>query len=202
MSAQEHPTKIEYYEIACQQVLEEDYSVFSIQWVTIPDDQATGMTPEMLMRFYLAYIRYFTYPLVRPVTTGQGVEFRLFNSRVPLLKFAPPVPGETPRGKRLTLPIVGGVLVQPKQADRGELDFMVETTEEGTRLTLQLSDYHPLLLGSQQPSLWRKWLYRLTQAYIHKVVTVRFLARVHHRIAGFTPKIKTVKVTLRPGEET
>lgn len=195
-------TKIEYYEIACQQVLEEDYSVFSIQWVVIPGDHAADLTPEKLMRYYLAYIRYFTFPFVRPVVGEHGVEFRLFNSAIPLLKFASPVPGVTPRGNRLTLRIAGGILVQPKQCDRGELDFMVETVDTGTKLTLQLSDYCPILLGNQQPSLWRKWLYRLTQAYIHKVVTIRFLARVHRRIAGYTPKTKTVKVTLRPGEDT
>ena len=194
--------KIQYYEIACQQVLEEDYSVFSIQWVVIPAEHADDMTTDRLMRLYMAYIRYFTFPLVRPVTTAKSVEFRLLNTRIPLLRFSPPLHEATSHGARAILRIAGGMLVQPKQCDRGELEFRVERVDDGIKLTLQLSDYCPLLLGSTRPSRWRKWLYRLTQAYIHKVVTIRFLSRVYKKIEGYTPKTKVVKVTLRQGEET
>jgi len=193
---------IQYYEVACQQVLEEDYSVFSVQWAVFPADHAQEITTDRLLHLYLAYIRSFTLSLVRPMMTASGIEFRLFTSKIPLLRFSPPVNSTTPNGTRATLRIAGGVLVQPKQCDRGELDFMVEQAGDGVKLTLQLSDYCPLLLGSPQPSVWRKWLYRLTQAYIHKVVTVRFLSRIYRKIEGQTPTVKVVKVSLRHGEDT
>lgn len=40
-------------QIACQQVLLEDNSVFSIQWTDLPPELATGMTPQRLLEAYL-----------------------------------------------------------------------------------------------------------------------------------------------------
>ncbi len=194
--------RIQYYEIACQQVLEEDYSVFSIQWMVIPEAYGVDMTPGELMRLYFAYIRFFTYPLVAPVNTGDGIEFRLLCTNICLLKFSRPEHQDILSGKKATLYIEGGVLVQPGRCDQGALDFLVERIEEGIKLTLQLTDYCPLLLGSQQPSRWRKLFYRLTQAYIHKVVTVRFLSRVYRKLVGRKAQTKVVKVAIRAGAET
>lgn len=194
--------KIQRGEIACQQVLEKGHAVFSSQWVVIPPQQGCAMTSDRLLQSYLAHIRSFTLTLVRPVVTAEGVVFRLLHSTIPLLKFSPPLHEAIPRGTRTTLRIAGGVLVQPHQCARGELEFRIEQVADGVKLTLQLADYCPLLLGSTRPPLWRKWLYRLTQARIHQVVTVRFLARVYRKIAGHAPKTRVVKVTLRHGEET
>jgi hypothetical protein len=202
MVGKQQKPQIQYYEVACQQVLERGHAVFSIQWAVIPALHVPDLTPDKLLRRYLAYINSFTLSLVRPVETPDSVEFRLLATTIPLLKFSPPVQGVTPNGTRTTLRISGGILVQPKQCDRGELDFLVEQHADGVKLTLQLSDYCPLLLGSPQPSIWRKWLYRLTQAYIHKVVTVRFLSRVYREIEGKPPMVKVVKATLRQGEDT
>jgi len=195
-------SRVEYYEIACQQILEEDYSVFSIQWVVIPESYGQDFTPGELIRLYLAYIRFFTYPFVTPEVTPDGIEFRLLRTSHSMLKFDAPQHTGTPHGKKATLRISGGFLVQQGQCDRGELDFIVEQVADGTKLTLQLSDYCPLLLGSLKPSLWRKWLYRLTQAYIHKVVTVRFLSRVHKKIVGYNAPVKVVRAKLRSGVNT
>lgn len=195
-------SRIEYYEIACQQVLEENYSVFSIQWVVLPEIHARDFTPGELIRLYLAYIRFFTYPFVAPEVTDTSVEFRLLRSSLSLLKFDLPQYADIPHGKKATLHISGGFLVQPGQCDRGELDFIVERVADGVKLTLQLSDFCPLLLGSRKPSFWRKWLYRFTQAYIHKVVTVRFLSRVHKKIVGYTAPVKIVRASLRSGIDT
>lgn len=195
-------SRIEYYEIACQQVLERDYSVFSIQWVVLPEAHARGLTPGELLDLYLAYIRSFTYSFVTPEVTATSVEFRLLRSSLSLLKFDLPQYAETPHGAKTTLHISGGFLVQPGQCDRGELDFIVERVADGVKLTLQLSDFCPLLLGSRKPSLWRKWLYRFTQAYLHKVVTVRFLSRVHKKLVGYAAPVKIVRARLRSGIDT
>jgi hypothetical protein len=189
-------------EIAFQQILEHDSSVFSVQWMTLPPSYARRVDPEVLFSRYLAYVRRFTLSLIRPQVTASGVEFRLLALQIPLLKFRGPVGGKVSGGSSLTLYIEGGVLAQPKQCDRGELAFVVAETAAGLLVKLQLSEYCPLLLGSQRPSRWRKWLYRLTQAYIHKVVTVRFLARIYSELAGPGGRIKVVKVFLREGEET
>jgi len=79
---------------------------------------------------------------------------------------------------------------------------MVEAVENGTRATLKLSDYCPLILGSSQPSIWRKWLYRLTQAYLHKIVTVRFLAMVYRKMTGKRLTKDLVKIAVRQGKDT
>lgn len=188
-------------EIACQQILEHDSSVFSIQWMTLPPDYAHGIDPPFLLARYLQYIRRFTLSLIRPRVSADGVEFRLLGTNIVLLGFRGPVNSEGARGEQsLTLFIDGGLLVQPKQCDRGELAFLVAATATGLRVTLQLSEFCPLLLGNRGPSLWRKWLYRLTQAFIHKVVTIRFLARIYRELAGAGARIKVVKVLLREGE--
>ncbi len=189
-------------EIACQQILEHDSSVFSVQWTILPVTFSQRVDPSFLFSRYLRYIRRFTLSLIRPQLSAAGVEFRLMATRIPLLKFRGPVSGEVPGGRSLTLYIEGGVLAQPKQCDRGELEFIVAETASGPMVKLQLSEYCPLLLGSPRPSRWRKWLYRLTQAYIHKVVTVRFLARIYRELAGPGGRTKVVKVVLRKGEET
>ncbi|HZV81427.1 MAG TPA: hypothetical protein VFF53_04585 [Geobacteraceae bacterium] len=195
-------TNVDYHEIACQQVLAEDHSVFSVQWIVVPHTADLPMDSERLLELYLAYVKQFTRSLVRPVMGEDCLEFRLACSAIPLIKFAPPAHLVTPQGSCSTLHICGGVLVQPKECDRGQLDFQVARVGEGTRITLQLSDYCPLLLGSSKPSPWRRWLYRLTQASLHKVVTVRFLAIVYRQITGKSPKTRVVKVALRKGRAT
>lgn len=182
-------------EVACQQVLVEDNSVFSVQWSVIPAPLAAGVTPETLMARYLAYIRACTWSLIRPCRTGDGVEFRLLGSRLSLISFLSPAAGDA----SLALRICGGLLVQPKQCDRGELRFEVTAADGGTRVSLQLSDYCPLLLGSPSPSLFRHWLYRLTQATIHRLVTVRFLVLLYRELAGARVAVRVVTVPVRDG---
>lgn len=188
-------------EIACQQVLIEDYTVFSIQWMVFPPEHAPFLKPDFLLERYLAYIRRFTFSLIRPTVTVEGVEFRLLFSRISLIGFWPPLSREEDGRGSVTLNISRGLLVQSTECDRGELSFACEAAAGGIRVTLQLSDYCPLLLGSRKPSRWRKWLYRLTQAYIHKVVTVRFLARVYRELAGSGACVRVVKVPAERGEE-
>ena len=72
-------------EIACQQILEHDSSVFSIQWMTLPPDHARGVDPSFLFSRYLQYIHRFTLSLIRPRISADGVEFRLMATNIPLL---------------------------------------------------------------------------------------------------------------------
>lgn len=185
-------------QIACQQVLVEDNSVFSIQWTDLPSELAADLTPEALLGHYLAAIRRMTGGLIQPVQTAENVSFNLFGS-LPLLCFLPPEPEQG----WLALRICGGLLVQRDQCDRGELAFNCSILATGqVRLTLRLSDYCPLLLGSTNPSAIRRWLYRLTQATLHRLVTVRFLAQLYRRLGGTAAKVTTVRVTVREGLPT
>ena len=185
-------------QIACQQVLVEDNSVFSIQWTDLPLELAKGMTPQRLLEAYLAAIRRMTWGLIRPQVMPDGIVFRLCGS-IPLLNFLSP----SPEGAGLALRICGGLLVQKNQCDRGELAFYCEPLSDRlVRITLRLSDYCPLLLGSQRPSVIRRWLYRLTQATLHRLVTIRFLALLYRELGGVARRIETVRVQVKEGHLT
>lgn len=188
--------------IACQQILAQDHSVFSIQWVVIPQGVPAGLTADSLLRLYLDYIGRFTLGLIRPVESAAGIELRLGGSTLAIIKFSPPYSEKTATGEKTSLRISGGLLVQPKECDRGQLDFMIESLPPGSRVTLKLSDFCPLILGSSRPSLWRKWLYRLTQAYLHKTVTIRFLAMVYRQVTGTRLKKDVVRIVVRKGNPT
>ncbi len=183
--------------IACQQVLLEGAAVFSIQWMVMPAVHAPLLTPVALLERYLVHIRRFTLGLIRPARTETGIEFRLLGTTCALLRFNPPL---RQGDDILTLAIRGGVLVQRDQCGRGELAFLAEPTPDGIKVTLRLSDYSPLLLGSSNPSPLRKWLYRMTQASIHKLVTVRFLSRLYRELTG-NRCVQVVKVQVQSGEE-
>jgi len=189
-------------EVACQQILLSDASVYSVQWLDLPAKYAPQVTAPLLLGRYLEFIRESTCQLIRPTLTRDGVEFRLLATSVALLSFSAPqhVVGE--HAEEVCLGICGGVLVQAGECDRGMFSLSSAPHEKGVRITVQLSDYCPLLLGSRTPSLIRKLLYRLTQAYIHKVVTVSYLCRLYRDLTGV--KIRTVvkKVQVREGTET
>jgi hypothetical protein len=187
-------------EIACQQVLVEDSSVFSIQWSTFPAALTDGLTPRHLLERYLTYIRRATLTIIRPVESAAGIEFRLIGSRISLISFQPAII-ETAGDSRAyaLLRICGGLLVQPRQCDRGELRFGVESGHEGVRVSLLLSDFCPLILGGPSPSVIRRWLYRLTQAAIHRLVTIRFLTRLYRELAGRKAAVRVVNAGVREG---
>jgi len=184
-----------HQEIACQQILEEDSSVFSVQWSIFPAQIAAGLTAQHLLERYLVYIRRATLSVIRPCKSPAGIEFRLWASQVSLISFLPP---EESHGA-ITLRICGGLLVQPHQCHRGELHFAVEPALNGVKASLQLSEYCPLILGSSSPSPVRHWLYRLTQAAIHRRVTIRFLVLLYRDLAGSTAPVKVVSVNVRDG---
>lgn len=182
-------------EIACQQVMSEDASVFSIQWTDLPVVLADKLSAKELLDRYLGYIKKNTLTLIRPMVLESGIEFRLVGTRVSLISFLPPEDAK----EFTTMRICGGFLVQPRQCDRGELRFGVEQLPGKVRVSLQLSDFCPLILGGRSPSLVRFWLYRLTQAAIHRLVTVSFLSRLYRELVGPSAGVRIVKVAVRTG---
>ena len=173
----------------------EDASVFSVQWTDLPVTMAGALSAEELLCRYLGYIKKCTLTLIRPVTLATGVEFRLIGTWLSLISFLPPVYTDG----FATLHICGGFLVQPRQCNRGEFRFGVEHLPSSVRVSLKLTDFRPLILGSRTPSLVRFWLYRVTQAAIHRLVTVRFLSLLYHKLAGPSGGVRVVNVAVRAG---
>ncbi len=190
------------HDIAFQQVLLADGSVFSIQWTVIPASHAAPLSPSFLVERYLAYVRRFTLSLIRPATTSAGIEFRLLHTGLCILSFSGPFFSAHGTAAIATLNICGGFLVQPAYCDRGQLSFITDTTATGVNVTLELSEYCPLLLGSPRPSRLRKLLFRFTQAYIHGIVTVRFLSLLWRELAGTHSSVQISRVRIRDGETT
>lgn len=174
----------------------DDASVFSVQWTDLPAAVAGALSAEELLGRYLDYIHICTVTLIRPVILESGIEFRLIGTGLSLISFLPPVYDDV----SATLRICGGFLVQPRRCDRGELRFGVEHLPGCVRVSLQLSDFCPLILGNRSPSLIRFWLYRATQAAIHRLVTVRFLSMLYHELAGPSAGVRIVKVAVREGK--
>ena len=174
----------------------EDSSVFSIQWADLPLSIAESLSAAELLNRYLSYINTCTLTLIRSKYLESGIELRLANTGISLISFLPPVYSDG----FATLRICGGFLVQPHQCHRGELRFGVERLPESVRVSLQLSDFCPLILGSSSPSLIRFWLYRVTQAAIHRLVTVRFLSLLSHELAGPSAGVQIENIAIRAGK--
>jgi len=188
-------------EIACQQILREDATVYSSQWLTVPHRHAGVVTPESLLDRYLVHIRCCTLSLVSPFRSAAGIDFRILATGINLISFAPPAFAENGSARSVTLRISGGTLVQPQECAKGELSFITELVKDGVTVVVRLSDYCPLLLGGGRPSRGRKLVYRLTQALLHRVVTVRFLVRLYHDLEGGGERIRVVRVRGDSGED-
>jgi hypothetical protein len=182
-------------EIACQQVLVEDGSVFSVQWSIFPAGIAAGLTADLLQQRYLTHIRCATFGVVRPLQKPHGIEFRLAGSGPSLISFLPPAAS----AENMTLRICGGLLALPRPCPHGELSFSAEQIDEGIKVQVRLSGFRPLLLGSPVPSFGRRWFYRLTQALIHRLVTVRFLVLLRRELSGTPTSVRVVPVRVREG---
>jgi hypothetical protein len=189
-------------EVACQQILLTDASVYSVQWLDLPARFVPRVTASLLLEHYFKVVRECTYTLIRPTVIGEGVQFRIVGTSLSLLSFSPAQFTTDDGAEIVELCICGGILVQAGECDRGRFSLISAASDDGVRVTVQLSDYCPLLLGSRTPSKMRKHLYRLTQAYIHKVVTVRYLSSLYHELTGMKLRAKVKKVQVREGTET
>ncbi len=199
MNSAKRPEAVDEW-IACQQILAEDHSIFSVQRLLLSAEVSGSITSAELLNLYLDFVERCTLGIIRVARSADSVEFRLAGRGAALLSFAAPLHEKGADTEKTALRISGGLLVQPLECDRGQLEFMVERSAAGTRLSLQLADFCPLLLGSRRPSLLRKWLYRLTQAYIHKAVTIRFLRMVYRQLTGRKLPGETVMIVVRKGE--
>jgi len=188
-------------EIACQQILLPDASVYSVQWVDLPAPFSSRVKASLLLQHYFKVITKRTFGLISPTVTVEGVQFRIVATRFALLSFSPPRFEVDEAGEAVHLCICGGFLVQAGECDRGMFSLLSAAHDGGLRITVQLSDYCPLLLGSRTPSRMRKLLYRLTQAYLHKVVTVRYLSSLYGELTGAKPRPGVKKVQVREGTE-
>jgi len=168
---------IPYNRIASEDLILGDSSIVSRQWVHLPPGGALPK-PEQMLERYLVFLRSCTLSLVRPVAAGGGIAFRLAGLRRPLLLFAAPESSRSGAARSVALRIQGGLLVQGRECGRGVLTFIVDSLPDGVELSIQVADYCPLLLGGAGPSRLRSLLYRSTQAIVHRLITVRFLAHL------------------------
>lgn len=168
--------------IACREVIYEDRSVFSRQWIVIAQIDEALLTPAFLVESYMAFIRKCTLSLVKPVQNSGKTAFVLFCTSLPLLIFSGPEFSGNDRSQTAALRIEGGLLVQRNECGKGMLSFIIEVVEEGTLVAVQVCDYCPLILGGRKPSKIRKWLYLGTQALIHKIITSRFLDHLYRQL--------------------
>lgn len=187
--------------IACRQVLREDSSVYSIQGMSIPASRAGAVTPAYLLERYLDHVRRFTFSLVRPLPGPEGIDFRILATRASLLSFNPPRFGDEGSAGYATLMITGGLLARPGGCGLGELSFITEKTGDRVKVVVRLSGYFPVILGTGKPPHWRKLFYRLTQALLHKIVTIAFLTRLCRELEGKGKRIRVIKVKGVAGEE-
>jgi hypothetical protein len=161
--------------IVCNEIIIEDHSVFSRQWIRITHFDQNLLTPAFLVKKYMAFIRRFTLSIIRPVQSDRKTTFTLFGSSFPLLIFSGPEFSEDDLSQTAALRIEGGFLVQRNECGKGLFSFIIENAKEGIQIAVQVCDYCPLLLGGRKPSYIRKWAYRCTQALIHKIAVSRFL---------------------------
>ena len=196
------PAKDGIPEIACQQILLQDGSVYSVQWLELPQRCAGRVTGRYLLTRYLKLVRDCTLSLVRPVVSPDGIEFRLLESSLAFLRFAPPEFLCGPAGEAVHLRTVGGLLVREgEDPGTGKFSFVSEIGEAGVRVTVQLFYSRPLLLGSARPSWLRRLLFRCTQGLIHRKLTVRFLSNLYRELTGDRGRTRVKQVRVKEGRD-
>lgn len=185
--------------IEFHQVLKKDGTVHSHQWIVLQATCAPDLSVEDIVARYLTFLRFCTLGLVTPERNANGIALRFLG--LPLICLCLPVVTRNETATHADLFINGGLLVQRDSCSRGQLRFSIISTPEQMRIEVRLSDYCPLLLGSHAPSRFRKWLYRITQASIHKFVTIRFLASLCSDLTGIKPPFNVVKNSLDDVED-
>lgn len=185
--------------IEFHQVLKKDGSVHSHQWVGLPATYAPELSVEEIVARYLNFLRFCTLGLVSPQLNTEGIALRFLGLQ--LIRLCLPVVTRNETATHADLFINGGLLVQRDSCSRGQLRFSIISNPEQIRIEIKLSDYCPLFLGSHTPTRFRKWLYHLTQASIHKLVTIRFLARLCSDLTGIKLPFNVLKNSLADAED-
>ena len=185
--------------IEIHQVLKTDGTVHSHQWIVLPPTCAPGLSVEDIVARYFSFLRFCTLGLVNPERNADGIALRFLG--LPLIRLCLPLVTRNETSTHADLFINGGLLVQSDSCSRGQLRFSIISAVKQIWIEIRLSDYCPLLLGSHTPTRFRKWLYHITQASIHKVVTIRFLARLCSDLTGIKPSLNVVKNSLADAED-
>lgn len=185
--------------IEFHQSLKADGTVHSHQWIVLPAKSAPDLSVEDIVARYLTFLRLCTHGLVNPERNAVGMVLLFLG--LPLIRFCLPVVTRKETTTHADLFINGGLLVQRDSCSRGQLRFSIISTPEQIRIEIRLSDYCPLILGSHTPTRFRKWLYHITQASIHKLVTIRFLASLCSDLTGIKPQFNIVKNSLADAED-
>ena len=185
--------------IEFHQVLKTDGTVHSHQWIVLPATCAPDLSVEDIVARYFTFLRFCTLGLVNPESNADGIALRFLG--LPLICLCLPVVTRNETATHADLFINGGFLVQRDSCSRGQLRFSIISTPEQMWIEIRLSDYCPLLLGSHAPSRFRRWLYHITQASIHKLVTIRFLASLCSDLTGIKPPFNVVKYSLDDVED-
>lgn len=185
--------------IEFHQVLKTDGTVHSHQWIVLPADCAPDLSVEDIVARYLTFLRFCTLGIIIPRHNANGVALCFLG--LPLIRLCLPVVSRNETATHADLFINGGLLVQRDTSSRGQLRFSIISAAEMLRIEIRLSDFSPLLLGSHTPTRFRKWLYHITQASIHKLVTIRFLASLYSKLTGVQPPFNIVKNSLDNAED-
>ena len=185
--------------IEFHQVLKTDGTVHSHQWIVLPTACAADLSVEDIVTRYLVFLRSCTLGLVNPERTSDGIALRLLG--LLLIRLCLPVVTCDETATHADLFINGGLLVQRESCSKGQLRFSIISTPKQIRIEIRLSDYCPLFLGSHHPTRFRKWLYHITQASIHKLVTIRFLASLCCDLTGIKPSFNVVKNSLSDADD-
>ena len=196
-----HAAKGSVAEVSCQQVLLQDGTVYSLQWLVIPARFAGPLTAHLLLERYRKLVRDYTFSLVRPVLDAGGVQFRLVGTTLAFLSFAPPEYLSGEQSEAVQLRTKGGLLVRAGEPGRGIFSFSVEREVPGVRVTVQLFYCRPLLLGRGRPSLLRRSLFSLTQGRIHKSIMLRFLSDLCRDLTGEKATMRVRKVQVKEGAD-
>ena len=181
--------------------MQRDGSVYSIQWLIIPERYAETVTALFLLERYLRLVRTFTLSLVRPVLNAEGIQFRLVGTSLAFLRFAPPEYVCGPQSEAVLLRTIGGLMVRAGEPGKGRFSFLAAQEEGGLRITVQLIYSRPLLLGSGSPSPLRRLFFSITQGQFHKAITIRFLASLYRELTGEKARLRVKKVQVREGRE-
>jgi hypothetical protein len=168
--------------IASREIIGDDLSVYSRQWIEFTSPDLRVLTPAFLVGKYLAFVQKCTLCLVQPLRIDGRIAFSFLGTSLYLLIFSGPEFRETDHSQTATFCIDGGLLVQRNECGKGMLSFIIEDLAEGVLVAVEVSDYCPLLLGGVTSTKLRKWLYRCSQALIHKVITSRFLGHLQRQL--------------------
>jgi hypothetical protein len=146
----------------------------------------TIWNPEYLERLARTYWRFLTrvsLGLIRVVYGPDSREIVLLGKPFTLLTFHAPEYETAPNRGRVTWRIKKGLLVAPHGRGKGYLRIEVERREDGSdgdggmqvaRVTSEVGNFYPMIGGWGWFAKIGQFIYRITQLFIHAVVTNAF----------------------------